>query len=72
MKTRRPLPVASLHARTVTLEPVGRRAAGRAGRLAHVVRDVEEVRALAGPQAVAGVGREPFGLVAGDLHDRDR
>ena len=51
---------------------LGLRAEGQAGRLAHVVLDVKEVRALVGPQAVAGVGQEPFGLVAGDLHDRDR
>jgi len=51
---------------------VGLRAESQAGRLADVVLDVKEVRALMGPQAVAGVGQEPFGLVAGDLHDRDR
>jgi hypothetical protein len=56
----------------VGLGTVGRRAEGQAGRLTHVVLDVKEVRALVGPQTVAGVGQEPFGLVAGDLHDRNR
>src|SRR4051812_31715578 len=48
------------------------RTEGKAGRLAEVVLDVKEVRAVVDPQAVAGVGQEPFGFVAGDLYDLDR
>jgi hypothetical protein len=56
----------------VGLGLTGLRAEGKAGRLAHVVLGVKRVRALVGPQAIAGVGQGPVGLVAGDRHDLDR